>query len=134
VEEVTPSGASYPLTQGALLGSLRKVDRARSWRSHGVTVLPYHPYTKASAHAVKPGALTHYRVEVFPTLATIAKGDRLRVTLSTSDVPHLTPLPAQLPQLAGGVYTVARSHRAPSSLIVELRRTAKHSAHDRSGK
>jgi hypothetical protein len=134
VEEVTPGGASYPLTQGALLGSLRKVDRAKSWRSHGVTVLPYHPYTKASARAVKAGALTHYRVEVFPTLATIAKGDRLRVTLSTSDVPHLTPLPAQLPQLAGGVYTIARSHRAPSSLVVELRRTAGHPSHRGSAK
>jgi uncharacterized protein len=122
VEEVTPSGASYPLTEGALLGSLRAVDRSKSWRSHGVTVLPYHPYTKASARSVKPGALTRYQIEVFPTLATIAKGDRLRLTLSTADAPHLTPLPAELPKLAGGVYTIQRSRHEPSSLIVELRR------------
>jgi uncharacterized protein len=122
VEEVTPSGASYPITEGALLGSLRKVKASRNWRSHGVTILPYHPYTKASARAVKPGRLTHYRVEIFPTLVTIAKGDRLRVTLSTADAPHLTPLPAELPKLTGGIYTIARSHHAPSSLLVELRR------------
>ena len=37
------------------------------------------------------------------TLATIAAGNRLRLTLSTTDTPHLTPLPGQLPELTGGV-------------------------------
>ena len=74
LEDVTPSGASYPLTEGALLGSLRAVDRARSWTAHGMTLLPYHPYTKASAQPVRPGAVTEYQIEVFPTLATIAAG------------------------------------------------------------
>lgn len=121
LEDVTPSGASYPLTEGALLGSLRAVNRARSWRVRGVTLLPYHPYTKASARPVKPGSVTEYQIEIFPTLATIAKGDRLRLTLSTADSPHLTPRPGQLPQLAGGVYTIERSAAAPSALTLELR-------------
>jgi len=43
----------------------------------------------------------------------------LRLTLATADTPHLVPLPGQLPQLAGGVYTIARSARAPSALTVE---------------
>ena len=59
---------------------------------------------------------------MFPTLATIAKGDRLRVTLSTADTPHLTPLPSQLPKLVGGVYTIRYGGAASSSLDVELRR------------
>jgi putative CocE/NonD family hydrolase len=122
VEEVTASGASYPLSEGALLGSLRAVNHSKSWRSHGVTTLPYHPYTKASAHPVTPGKLTRYQIEIFPTLATIGKGDRLRLTLSTADSPHLTPLPGQLPNLNGGVYTIRHSHAKPSSLVVELRR------------
>ena len=71
-----------------------------------MTLLPYHPYTKASARPVTPGAVTEYQIEIFPTLATIAAGDRLRLTLSTADTPHLTPLPEQLPKLAGGVYTI----------------------------
>jgi putative CocE/NonD family hydrolase len=120
LEDVTPSGASYPVSEGALLGSLRAVDQRRSWRAGGMTLLPYHPYTKASARPVKPGAVTKYQIEIFPTLITIAKGDRLRLTLSTADTPHLTPLPAQLPQLAGGVYTVKRSTAAPSALTLEL--------------
>jgi len=43
----------------------------------------------------------------------------LRLTLATADTPHLVPLAGQLPQLAGGVYTIARSARAPSALTVE---------------
>ena len=66
--------------------------------------------------------MTEYQIEIFPTLATIAKGDRLRLTLSTTDTPHLTPLPGQLPQLLGGAYTIERSADAPSSLTLELLR------------
>jgi hypothetical protein len=120
LEEVTPDGTSYPVTEGALLGSLRARSRSRSWTAGGVTVLPYHPYTQASATPVVPGQMTEYQIQVFPTLATITRGDRLRLTLSTTDTPHLTPLPPQLPKLAGGVYTISRSAAAPSSLTVEL--------------
>jgi putative CocE/NonD family hydrolase len=120
LEDVTPSGASYPLTEGALLGSLRAVNRARSWRARGMTLMPYHPYTRASSRSVTPGRVTQYQIEIFPTLATIARGDRLRLTLSTSDSPHLTPLPKELPRLAGGVYTIDRSKAAPSALTLEL--------------
>jgi hypothetical protein len=120
LEDVTPSGASYPLTEGALLGSLRAVNQGRSWTAGGMTVLPYHPYTHASAKPVAPGAVTEYQIQIFPTLATIASGDRLRLTLSTTDTPHLTPLPQQLPTLASGVYSIARSAAAPSSVTLEL--------------
>jgi predicted acyl esterase len=119
LEEVTPDGTSYPLTEGALLGSLRAVDAARSWTAGGMTVLPYHPYTQASAQPVSPGAMTEYQIQIFPTLVTIASGDSLRLTLSTADTPHLTPLPTQLPHLAGGVYTIGRTANAPSSLTFE---------------
>jgi uncharacterized protein len=120
LEDVTPNGTSYPLTEGALLGSLRAVDTSSSWSSRGITVLPYHPYTNASARPVTPGKVTEYQIQIFPTLVTIAAGNSLRLTVSTVDTPHLTPLPEQLPQLAGGVYSIYRSATAPSSLTVEL--------------
>jgi hypothetical protein len=120
VDEVTPDGTSYPLTEGALLGSLRAVDPSRSWTSGGVTVLPYHPLTQESAQPVVPGATEAYQIQVFPTLATIAAGDRLRVTISTTDTPHLVPIPSQLTQLQGGRYFIERTPTAPSSLTVEL--------------
>ncbi|MGZ4194673.1 MAG: CocE/NonD family hydrolase C-terminal non-catalytic domain-containing protein, partial [Solirubrobacteraceae bacterium] len=102
------------------LGSLRAVNASRSWTAGGMTVLPYHPYTQAAATPVTPGSMTEYQIQIFPTLATIAGGDRLRLTLSTTDTPHLTALPPELPTLAGGVYTISRSATAPSSLTVEL--------------
>jgi putative CocE/NonD family hydrolase len=120
LEEVTPDGASFPVTEGALLGTLRAVDQSRSWEVGGVTVLPYHPYTQASVEAVTPGVSTEYQIQVFPTLVTIAAGDRLRLTLSTADTPHLTPLPQQIPELLGGIYTIGRSPSTPSSLTVDL--------------
>jgi putative CocE/NonD family hydrolase len=120
VEEVTPNGTSYPLTEGALLGSLRATDPSRSWTSNGVTVLPYHPYTQASAQPVVPGATEEYQIQVFPTLVTLAAGDRLRVTISTTDTPHLVPIPSQLTQLIGGQYNIQRTPASPSSLSVEL--------------
>jgi hypothetical protein len=122
VDDVTPSGLSYPLTEGALLGSLRAVNAKRSWSSNGMTVLPYHPYTQGSAQPVVPGQLTKYQIEIFPTLATIGKGDRLRVTLSTSDVPHLVPIPSDLAQMVGGVYSIRYGGATPSSLEVEFRK------------
>jgi putative CocE/NonD family hydrolase len=119
LEEVTPDGTSYPLTEGALLGSLRAVNTSRSWTAGGMTVLPYHPYTQASAKPVSPGTMTEYQIQIFPTLATVAAGDSLRLTLSTADTPHLTPLPPELPNLVGGVYTIVRSADAPSSVTFE---------------
>jgi uncharacterized protein len=120
VEVVTPNGTSYPITEGALLGSLRATEASQSWTSDGTTVLPYHPYTQASAEPVTPGAVEEYQIQVFPTLVTVPAGDSLRVTISTTDTPHLVPIPSQLTQLAGGVYNIQRTPASPSSLTVEL--------------
>lgn len=120
VEEVTPDGTSFPLTEGALLGSMRAVDPASSWTAKGVMVYPYHPFTLQSTEPVVPGATEEYRIQIFPTLLTISKGDRLRVTVSTTDTPHLVPIPSQLEELVGGEYQILRTPTAPSSLTVEL--------------
>ena len=87
VEDVAPDGTSRPLTEGALLGSLRAVDPARVGRRRADYLLPYHPYTQASATPVVPGQVTRYDIEIFPTFATIAAGHCLRVTISTADTP-----------------------------------------------
>ena len=87
LEDVTPSGASYPLTEGALLGSLRAVDKKRSWTEGGITALPYHPYAQASAKPVTPGTVTEYQIQIFTTLATIAAGNQLRLTLADQRYP-----------------------------------------------
>lgn len=107
IEDVAPDGTSTPLTEGALLGSLRKLSQHGTWRGKDDQILrPNHSYAKKDAQPVVPGKLTRYDLEVFPTYATIAKGHRIRVTLSTADTPHLIPTAPALANLAGGVYQV----------------------------
>jgi hypothetical protein len=120
VEDVAPDGRSRPLTEGALLGSMRAPDPGRSWKVDGKTIMPYHPYTEASARPVQPGEVTRYDVEVFPTYATIASGHRIRVTVSTADFPHLLPTAPALANLAGGVYRLQRGGTDASSITIPL--------------
>jgi putative CocE/NonD family hydrolase len=121
IEDVAPGGASYPLSSGALLGSFRKLNKAKTWfGANGRPLIPYHPFTKKSKTPVPTGKVTRFDIEVFPTFAEIEKGDRLRVTLTTSDTPHLSPLPQDLPNLVGGVYSVQRNKAHASYINVPL--------------
>jgi hypothetical protein len=123
VEDVSPSGQAKPLTEGALLGSLRATSASQSWTApDGQYLLPYHPYTQASSQPVTPGALTQYNVEIFPTLSTIAAGHRIRITITTADSPHLQPTVPETLNLVGGVYKVAHSAAGPSSVELPLGR------------
>ncbi|MGH9005355.1 MAG: CocE/NonD family hydrolase, partial [Acidimicrobiia bacterium] len=117
VEDVDATGTSRPLTSGALLGSFRALDPARTWTGpDGRPLMPWHPYTKESVRPVTPGEVTRYDIEVPPVFTTVTAGHRLRVTLTTSDFPHLLPTPGQLVNLVGGVYEVQR-HGAAASFV-----------------
>jgi putative CocE/NonD family hydrolase len=108
IEDVAPDGSSYPLTSGALLASHRALDRRRSWRGPGGgTILPYHPYTRAARRFLLPGRAERVEVEVLPTFARVARGHRLRLTISTAAT-HLHPAAAQARELAGGRYELLR--------------------------
>jgi hypothetical protein len=120
VEDVAPDGTSIPLTEGALLGSLRAVSPAGTWKSGGQILQVAHTYSTASAEPVTPGAVTRYDIEVFPTYATLPAGHRIRITLSTADTPHLLPTIPELAKLFGGVYLVQMSPTAPSAVEIPL--------------
>jgi putative CocE/NonD family hydrolase len=123
VEDVSPNGKSTPISSGALLGSFRKLNRKLTWRApDGHPIAPYHPYTRSSAKPVEPGRVTKFDIEIFPTMAELAAGHRLRLTLTTSDTPHLLPSAAQAAPLVGGVYQVQRNAGAASYLEVPLAR------------
>ena len=83
------------------------------WAADGKPLLPYHPYTRASKQPVPTGKVTRYDIEVRPTFAKLAAGHRLRVTITTSDVPHIVPSPPQIANLAGGVYGIQHNSAAP---------------------
>ncbi|MBV9212462.1 MAG: CocE/NonD family hydrolase [Actinobacteria bacterium] len=119
VDDVSPDGASRPLTTGALLASNRDLDGRLSWRLRGATVLPYHPYTRAASRPLTPARATALEVELYPTLARIASGHRLRLTVATAAT-HLHASPVQLGGLAGGVYEVQRGTRGGSWVDIPL--------------
>ncbi|MGH9041326.1 MAG: CocE/NonD family hydrolase, partial [Acidimicrobiia bacterium] len=121
IEDIDETGASHPLTSGALLGSFRALDPEKTWTSpDGRPLMPWHPYTKESAKPVTPGEVTRYDIEVPPVFSTIPAGHRLRLTITTSDFPHLLPTPAQLVNLAGGIYGVQRHATAASFVNLPL--------------
>ncbi len=120
LEDVLPSGQAVPLTSGALLGSFRALDPQRSWAPGGHLILPYHPYTQASVSPVPVGKVVRYDIEVFPTTAMLAAGHRLRLTLTTADIPHLLASPAQVTQLVGGLYEIERNANDASFLEAPL--------------
>ncbi len=117
VDVVSANGSSRAVSSGALLGSLRDVDQALSWRYGGRLILPWHPYTAASARAMRPGRLERLDIEVYPTLARIAPGDRVRLTLTSGDT-ALQPSPVQLGRLAGGHYAIELGGVHASSMTV----------------
>jgi putative CocE/NonD family hydrolase len=117
LEDVAPDGTSTPITTGALLGSMRAVDRSRSWTAPGGRLLlPYHPYTIQSKQPVPAGTVTRFDIEIRPTFAQIDQGHRLRLTLTTSDLPALVPTTPDATNLVGGVYQVQRNRAAASYL------------------
>jgi len=120
VEDVAPNGASYPLTAGYLLGSFRRLDTARSWFVDGKLVEPFHLFTRAGASPLQTGRVERLDVEVFPVLASLAPGDRLRVTITTSATPYLAPTLGEGVALAGGVYQIERTGQFPSHVDVPL--------------
>lgn len=115
LEDVAPDGTATPITTGALLGSLRATDASKSWMAaDGRPLLPYHPYTLQSKQPVPAGTVTRFDIEIRPTFAEIAAGHRLRLNLTTSDLPTLIPTQPDETNLIGGVYQVQRNASAAS--------------------
>ncbi len=121
VEAVSPTGDSVPLSSGALAGSQRTIDASRSWTAPGgALLLPVHPLTQTSQQPLVPGQVTRQDIAIFPTMAELPAGWRLRVTITTSETPHLFPTAAQLPHMVGGIYQVQRKAGAASALTVPV--------------
>jgi len=118
IEMVDPSGKSTPLSNGALLGSLRALDPSKTWYApNGDPLQPYHSYSKSVEQAVPEDSSVRYDIEILPAAARIPAGYRLRLTLSNYDAPHLLPTPVQDLKLSGGTYTVSRNPGSGASFI-----------------
>jgi putative CocE/NonD family hydrolase len=117
ITDVSPSGQSNQITAGWLVQSRRALDRARTtFAPNGDAIVPFHPFTKASLLPVKPGRTDRMAIEIFNTDAVLAAGHRLRLTISSGDVPHMmVPAPDAL-NAVGSVNTVRFGPKDPSVL------------------
>ncbi len=121
LQDVAPDGKVIDITAGALLGSARAIDPAKSWPGvDGVYQLPYHPHTKAAEQAIKVGKVTTYDVELRSAYTTVPAGHQLRVLVQTGDLPHLLPPPMKLLDLLLGVYAIQTNKLHPSTLSLPI--------------
>jgi predicted acyl esterase len=120
--DVAPDGTATQVTHGGLLGSLRELDRARSWRD--ARGLPTRPFLALQRDVPVPvGETVVYAIPLQPTVWSLAPGHRLRLRLSTQadaqvclqklaqvEAPSLgcAPRPSALAALAGGSYTLVQ--------------------------
>lgn len=119
--EVAPDGTTRALTSGFLGMTQRALDERRSERAaDGDLKLPFHPFTKEARLPVTPGQPVDMDVEIFGTDAVVRPGYRLRLALSSSDLPHALPT---VPDLVGqvlAVQTVDVQPGAPSFLSLPV--------------
>jgi predicted acyl esterase len=99
---------------------LRALDQSQTQRVDGVIVRPYHPYTKSTELPVADGKVDEVWIEVFPTAASFAPGDSLRLSIQPSDAPHLSPTLPQAQSSVGGVLTVLHDAAHPSEVVLPV--------------
>jgi len=118
---VAPDGTVSRLTGGWQVVSQRALDTSKSQYLDGKLIRPFHPFTKASKAALKPGTIAPVDVEVFPTGAAIQQGHSLRIAVEGFDVPHLlAPLTDLLSQL-GPLTVYSGGNHASSVTLPTLR-------------
>jgi putative CocE/NonD family hydrolase len=120
VSDVAPDGTSKPLSNGLLVASNRATDWSRSRQIGGVSIQPWHPFTKAARVRVPAGQPMLLPVEVFPTSAAIAKGHRIRITLTPVDIPHALPSLSPGLDAVGATVTVLNDATHPSSVVLPI--------------
>ena len=123
VSDVAPDGTESLITQGALRASHRALDAARSTEAR-----PYHRHT--APEPLEPGRAYPFEVEIWPTGHELAKGHRLQVRLTSSNLPTHLPgtfrVDAANPSLSAyeplppAVNTVHTGGADPSALVLTV--------------
>jgi predicted acyl esterase len=80
-------GGLYPVGQGALKISHRKLDQEKS-----TIYRPYHTHSKGDYQPLKPDEIVEAHVELWPTTARIRKGHRIILDVQPATGEGLTPV------------------------------------------
>jgi predicted acyl esterase len=131
--DVAPDGKAQQLSTGGLVGSLRALDEAKSWRDKdGQLIRPYHTFTHDEP--VKPGEVIRLDIQMQPRQAALAPGHNLRLVLKTQSDPKpcgtlfpggssfwcFNPTVTQRQALEGSSYEVEHNRQWPSLINVPV--------------
>jgi predicted acyl esterase len=132
--DVAPDGSAAQITHGGLMGSLRTLNPARSWRDR--SGLPMRPFMSLQRDVpVPPGLLVRYSIPLQPMVWSLRPGHRLELRLSTQADPQVcmqklsqveapvlgcAPRAVDVAELAGGAYRIALTGTPASALTVPL--------------
>lgn len=124
VTDVEPDGVSAPITRGALLSSLRAVDRAASTYVDGELLVAEHTLTAESILPVIPGEPfdIDIDIDIDATDAIVRAGHRLRVAVSRGSFPRHVFSRSQRRKINGQTIIVDPAH--PSYLAFLAAQTA----------
>jgi putative CocE/NonD family hydrolase len=125
--DVAPDGSSNGITAGSLVLSLRQLTTTPCGAvvvnctvyAAGRPTIPWHPFTKASQTPLQTGTVYGVDLEIFPTSVVIEPGHRIRLTLTSSDVPHESGTLSTTADSAGGPVTILYGGIYDSYLYLE---------------
>lgn len=120
VSDVAPDGSSRGLSNGLLSATHRAIDGDKSRYLDGVSIQPWHPFTREAVKEVVRGEPMLLSVEVFPTSFVIQPGHSLRVTLAPYDVPHAMPPVEGILNSLGGIVEILSDKRHPTSIVLPV--------------
>ncbi|MGH2782107.1 MAG: CocE/NonD family hydrolase, partial [Thermoleophilaceae bacterium] len=84
LSDVAPDGSESIITEGSLRASHRALDPAKSTPTR-----PYHPHV--DPRPIEPNRFYEYDIEIWPTAYRLARGHRLQLRLTSSDLPTHMP-------------------------------------------
>ena len=80
--DVGPDGTATKLSSGSIVGSLRRLDRSRSWfDKYGMNIRPYGRY--AADEYLVPEQNYELTFRILPRVAQLAPGHAVRLTITT---------------------------------------------------
>jgi predicted acyl esterase len=121
LQHVDAFGRATTIADGTLIGSMRAVDDAKSWKeADGRMVKPYHPFNRDAL--LTPGEVERFDIKLDTTLYAVPAGHALRLVLSTQPAADVcaasnllaglgpaipcNPTDPQKAALAGGTYQI----------------------------
>jgi uncharacterized protein len=112
LEDVAPSGAVAPVTEGVLRASNRRVaDGPAPYRQ----LVPYRTFVRADASPLVAGRIAELTFDLVPTSYLFPAGHRIRVAVAGADASHFAVLPGRPPTLG-----VHRSGHTASRVVLPV--------------